>query len=211
MGSLFLQIHQELKGGFQSVTHVLLVFISLFVAFGLLASNHPAMWEAFLPTLLMGLSYAVVSLSLDQLFREDWEDGTLEWFISEGKSLESYVLAKILMYWVRLGLPLTALIGVMTGFSSFPLLLGVALTTLSIILLGAIGSALCLKAKAYTAILLPLLILPLGIPMMIVSMAAVTDSTAALSSYLALQAGLLFIAFSVSLIACPYALKLSLR
>jgi len=47
--------------------------------------------------------------------------------------------------------------------------------------------------------------------MIIVSMAAVSDPTAALSSYLTLQGGLLMMAIALSLTACPYALRLSMR
>jgi len=181
------------------------------VAFGILSSHHPALWQLFLPTLLMGLSYAATSLSLDQLFREDWEDGTLEWWVSEGKSLEIYVLAKMITHWIRFGIPLTGIVGVISGFASFPLLASIALTTLTLIALGAIGSALCLNAQASAAVLLPLLTLPLWIPMMVVSMVAITGPTASVSSYFALQGGLFLMAFALSLVACPFALKLALR
>ncbi len=211
MGSLAIQIYEDLKHIPRSAPHVLLVFLSLVVAFGVLSSNHPTVWQAFLPTLLMGLSYGVISLSLDQLFREDWEDGTLEWWMSEGKSMEVYGLTKILAHWIRLGIPLSGLVGMITGFTSFPLIFGVAMTTLTLIFQGAIASALCLNAKGSSSVLLPLLILPLGIPMMIVSMAAVSDPTGGMGSYVSLQGGLFFMSVALSLMACPFALRLSLR
>lgn len=211
MGNLSTQIYAELKGTSPSAFHVLLVFLSLVIAFGILSSNHPNLWGAFLPTLLMGLSYGVISLSLDGLFREDWNDGTIEWWVSEGKSLEAYAVIKILSHWIRLGIPLAGIAGVITGFTSFSLIFGVAATTLTLIFLGAIASALCLNTKANNLILLPLLTLPLGIPMMIVSMATVADSTAGVSSYLMLQGGLFFMSAALSLLACPFALRLALR
>lgn len=211
MGSLLAQIYGELKYTSQWTLHVLLVFLSLMVAFAVLSSKNPALWQAFLPMLLMGLIYGVTSLSLDHLFREDWEDGTLEWLMSEGKSLEIYGLAKTLAHWMRLGIPLATIAGVVTGFTSFPLIFGVAITTLTLIFLGAIPSALCLNTKANNSILLPLLILPFGIPMMVVSMAAVTDPTVGIYSYLALQGGLFLMSAALSLIACPFALRLALR
>jgi heme exporter protein B len=211
MGNLSTQIYAELKGGASSAFHALLVFLSLVVAFGILSSNHPNLWGAFLPTLLMGLSYGVVSLSLDGLFREDWADGTIEWRVSEGRSLEAYGLVKILAHWIRLGIPLAGIVGVITGFTSFSLVFGIAVTTLTLIFLGAIASALCLNTKANSLILLPLLILPLGIPMMIVSMAGAADPSAGVSSYLALQGGLFFMSAALSLLACPFALRLALR
>jgi heme exporter protein B len=159
----------------------------------------------------MGLSYGVMSLSLDQIFQEDWNDGTLEWWISENKSLESYVFLKISIHWIRLGLPMTLIVGILIGFSSWPLVIGVTMTTLTLTLLGAIPSALCLTAKANTSILLPLLTLPLAIPIMIVSMAAVYNPTAAMSSYVMLQMGLLLLAAALFFAATPFALRLSLR
>ena len=211
MGNLSTQIYAELKGTSPSAFHVLLVFLSLVIAFGILSSNHPNLWGAFLPTLLMGLSYGVISLSLDGLFREDWNDGAIEWWVSEGKSLETYAVIKILSHWIRLGIPLAGIAGVITGFTSFSLIFGVAATTLTLIFLGAIASALCVNTKANNLILLPLLTLPLGIPMMIVSMATVADSTAGVSSYLMLQGGLFFMSAALSLLACPFALRLALR
>lgn len=211
MGNLKTQIYAELKGTSPSAFHVLLVFLSLVIAFGILSSNHPNLWGAFLPTLLMGLSYGVISLSLDGLFREDWDDGTLEWWVSEGRSLEVYVLVKILSHWIRLGIPLAGIAGLITSFTSFSLIFGVAMTAMTLIFLGAIASALCLNTKANSLILLPLLTLPLGIPMMIVSMAAVADPPAGVSSYLMLQGGLFFMSAALSLLACPFALRLALR
>ena len=189
---------------------VLLIFLSLITAFGIISSHRPVLWQAFLPLLLMGLSYGMMALSLDSLFREDWEDGTLEWIISEKKSLEMYALAKIAIHWVRLGIPLTVIVGVISGFDSLPLMIGVAATTLTLTLLGATVSALCLMTKSGSP-LLPLLTLPLSLPMMVVSMGAVTTATGDFSYYLMLQSGLLAMAFAVSLMACPFALRLSLR
>lgn len=211
MGSLLKQMYCELRYTSQWALHVLLIFLSLIIAFGVLSSKEPDLWQAFLPMLLMGLSYGVISLSLDHLFRDDWEDGTLEWLMSEERSLEVYVLAKILVHWVRLGIPLVIIVGVITGFTSFSLIYGIAITTLTLIFLGAIPSALCLNTKRNSSILLPLLILPLGIPMMVVSMAAVIDLTVGIYSYLALQGGLFLMSVALSLIACPFALRLALR
>jgi heme exporter protein B len=195
----------------QDTMRILLVFLSLVVAFGILSSHHQQLWQSFLPILLMGLSYGIMSLSLNQLFQEDWEDGTLEWWISENKALESYVIQKLIIHWIRLGLPMILFIGIQTGFLNMSLLIGVTLTTLTLTLLGAIPSALCLSAKANNSLLLPLLTLPLGIPIMIVSMAAVHDPSAEITSYIMLQIGLLLLAAALFLAATPFALRLSLR
>ncbi|MBM3468672.1 MAG: hypothetical protein FJX71_04495 [Alphaproteobacteria bacterium] len=207
------QIRQDLYRTPQSILQVLFVFLNLMIAFGLLSSNHPDLWQAFLPILLIGLSCGIVSLSLDQLFREDWEDGSIEWLMSEGKSIEIYILARIITHWLRLGIPLVLFVGLISGFASYLLLFGVATATLTLMLLGAVGSALCLNTSANNAILLPLLTLPLGIPIMIVSMGSLINTSVSGGAfpYFLLQGGLLLIACALSLVACPFALRLSLR
>jgi heme exporter protein B len=210
LADFFYFLRQDLSRISQAVTYILLVFLSLVITFGVISSPRPDLWQAFLPLLLMGLSYGIMSLSLDSLFREDWEDGTLEWIMSKRESLEIYVLTKILTHWLHLGIPLTVIVGVVSGFSSASLMSGVALTTLSLTLLGATGSALCLMTKN-GSFLLPLLTLPLSLPMMIISMGAAMTATNDVTYYMMLQVGLLCMAFAISLIACPFALRLSLR
>lgn len=211
MGNLFFQFRTYLMQPLHNAISLMLVFGSLVVAFGILTTHHPDLWNNFLPILMMGLSYGMISLSLDQLFREDWEDGTLEWRMSESQSIEKYIFIKILMHWVRISGPIILLIGLITAFSSLQLLIAIAMTTLCLTLLGAIGSAVCLTAKSNTSYILPIITLPLGIPMMLVGMAAIQDPQAVQSSYNLLQAGLLLISVAISFAACPFALKLALR
>lgn len=211
MGNFKDQILHEFRCLPQSISSVWVVFLCLMTAFGILLGNTSGLWEPLLPSLLMGLSYGLISLSLGSLFREDWEDGTLEWVMSEGHALEFYVFKKVIVYWICVGIPLTLMAGFLSGFMSFRLILGMGMTTLVVTFLGAIGSALCLTMKAERAFILLLLTLPLGIPMMIVSMASMNSLLEPITSYFLLQMGLLFMASSLSLLACPFALRLSLR
>ena len=61
------------------------------------------------------------------------------------------------------------------------------------------------------SILFLFLTLPPGVPIMIVSMAAITNPATAFSSYPAFQGGLFLMACALSLVACPFALRLALR
>jgi len=207
MANCFLQIRQAS----QSTIHLLLVFTSLLIAFGLLSSHQSSLWQAFLPILSMGLSYGMMTLSLDQLFREDCKDGTLEWIMSTHKPLEHYVGMKILTHWARLGIPVVGLVGLVSGFSSLALLWSIGITTLTLTLLGAMSSALCLNIKTQGALLPPLLTLPLGIPMMVASMVVTIDSHGVIFPYLTIQAGLFLMACALSFMVCPFALRLSVK
>jgi heme exporter protein B len=211
MGKMFYQFKASLLQPLHSVISLVLIFGSLVIVFGILTTYKPDVWIQFLPILLLGLSYAMISLSLDQLFREDLEDGTLEWRMSESQSLETYIFIKILTHWTRITGPIIILIGIVTGFSSQELLIAIATTTLCLTLVGAIGSALCLAAKSNASFILPIIIFPLGIPMMLVGMSAIQDPQAVQSSYHPLQAGLLLTSAAVSFAACPFALRLALR
>src|SRR3954469_3601822 len=84
-------------------------------------------------------------LSLDRLFLADYEDGSLEDLALAPLSLELVVLAKVLAHWLVTGLPLAVLaplLGLLLGIHPAgygALVLGMALGTPSLSLIGAIG------------------------------------------------------------------------
>ncbi len=108
-------------------------------------------------------------LALEFLFRDDAQDGTLEQYALSGQSLTWLLLAKTAAHWLLTGLPL-ALVAPFAGmalgvptFSITGIMLTVALGTLALSLIGAIGAALTLGVKR-GGVLLSLLILPLAVP-----------------------------------------------
>lgn len=111
-------------------------------------------------------------LALDSLFREDAQDGTLEQFALSGQSLTALLFAKTLAHWLLTGLPLAAmapLIGVALGvpLAAMPGILGaLALGTVTLSLLGAIGAGLTLGVRR-GGMLLSLLTLPLAVPVLV--------------------------------------------
>jgi heme exporter protein B len=111
-------------------------------------------------------------LALENLFRADLEDGTLEQWVISGQPLAVQVLARILAHWTVSGLPLVAaapLVGASlavpaTAFGTTMLALG--LGTLCLSGLGAAGAALTLGSRR-ASVLLSLLVLPLAMPILI--------------------------------------------
>ncbi len=120
-------------------------------------------------------------LSLDRLFQQDYEDGSLEVIALAPLPLEATVLAKCLAHWLTTGLPLVVVAPALAallqleGPGYLPLILAMALGTPSLSLVGAIGAALSLGARR-AGVLLSLLVLPLYIPVLIFGVLAVDQA-----------------------------------
>jgi len=131
-------------------------------------------------------------LSLDALFRSDAEDGTLEQLVLSGQDLTVIVIAKTLAHWLVSGAALvlvSPLIGLALGMPSavFPTMLSsLALGTLTLSWLGAIGAALTVGLRRGN-VLLSLIVLPLAMPLLIFGAGATDRALADLSTSGALE------------------------
>ena len=111
-------------------------------------------------------------LALEFLFRDDAHDGTLEQFALSGQSLTWLVFAKTTAHWLLTGVPLALmapLAGMALGvpYAALPgIIVPIALGTLVLSLIGAIGAALTLGVRR-SGVLLTLLTLPLAMPVLI--------------------------------------------
>lgn len=155
-------------------------------------------------------------LSLDHLFRHDFEEGVLEQLLLQPQPLYLLVLTKVVGHWLVTGLPLivmTPLLGVMVhldGNSIAYLCLTLLLGTPVLSFIGAIGAALTLGLRS-AGILLSLLIIPLYIPVLIFGTGTVmaAQQGLAIGSYLALLGALLVLALTCAPFATAAALRIS--
>lgn len=156
-------------------------------------------------------------LSLDGLFRSDFEDGSLEQMLASPQPLTLLVLAKIVAHWLVTGLPLILVSPLLALLLALPSVsLGVLLATLALgtpvlSLVGAIGVALTVGLRRGGA-LLALLVLPLYVPVLIFGAQAVSaaaDGLAVRGQLLVLGAQLA-LAVSLAPIAAAAALRISL-
>ena len=153
-------------------------------------------------------------LSLDRLFQQDYEDGSLEMIALAPLPLEAAVLAKCLAHWLTTGLPLVVVAPALAallqleGPGYLPLILAMALGTPSLSLVGAIGAALSLGARR-AGVLLSLLVLPLYIPVLIFGVLAVDQAVAgfAIRPHLLILTALLLAALPLA----PWAAAAALR
>lgn len=200
------------------LTTIALYAMALFV-FALILSHEPVDQVGILfPTVSFVLGLVTLAQSSEALFLQDQEDGTLELYVSQNFSLEFYSLAKGLSYWVCIGLPLVILflLTITMGGGSFSFIfasgISFALTTLTVIFMGMICSALTLASKKGRGLSV-VLVLPILVPSILVSHACFSAALSGLEymGYLAILFGLLLISGGISLCATPFALRLAMR
>ncbi|WP_425459968.1 heme exporter protein CcmB [Hydrocarboniclastica marina] len=155
-------------------------------------------------------------LGLDQLFRNDFEDGSLEQWLLLPQPTYLLVLVRVLAYWLVTGVPLILLspvLGVMLqmpgnliGILCLTLLLGTPVLSL----IGAIGAALTVGLRG-GGVLLSLLVLPLYIPVLIFATGTVVAAGNGLpvGAHLSILGAILALAFVLAPIAAATALRIS--
>lgn len=117
-------------------------------------------------------------LTLDRLFQQDFEDGSLDLLALAPMPMEMIVLAKSIAHWLTTGLPLVVaapLLAVLLNMDSGGLgilMLSLVIGTPALSLTGAIGAALTVTVRR-GGVLMPLLILPLYVPTLIFGVGAV--------------------------------------
>ena len=153
-------------------------------------------------------------LSLDRLFRSDFEDGSLEQLVLSGMSLETIVISKCFAHWLTTGLPIVILSPVLAliiglDFSYWWILcLTLLLGTPSLTLIGATPAALsCAIGKG--GVLTALIILPLMLPVLILGSGAISAEISGLGGFGHIYA--LAAILPISLLAVPFLASKALR
>lgn len=168
------------------------------------------------PGLLWVAALLAVLLSLDGLFRSDFEDGSLEQWIVSPHPLPLLVLAKVLAHWLFSGLALVLLSPLLALMLGLPLdclpalLLSLLFGTPVLSLLGAVGAALTVGLKR-GGLLFALLILPLYIPVLILGTGTLQAALQGLptAGYLLWMASLTALAITLSPFAIAAGLSIS--
>ncbi len=192
----------------------LLFFIIVVSLFPLAITPEASKLSFLAPGVIWVAALLATMLSLTSLFRQDYADGSLEQLLLSPHPLPILISAKIAAHWLITGLPLLiiapllAQILYMPTVSLLPLLLGLALGTPILVLIGSIAVALTVSLRN-NGVLLALLVLPLTIPVLIFGAGAVTNASAgmAYSGQILLLAAMLVLSITLA----PLAIALSLR
>lgn len=170
------------------------------------------------PGILWVAALLAALLSMDHMFRSDYEDGTLEQFALGTYPLYAVALAKVLAHWLITGLllcllsPLLGSAFYLGGQALEVLFLTLLLGTPTLSLVGAIGAALTVGLRR-SGVLLALLILPLYVPVLIFGAGAVDLAANGLdaSGQLYLLGALLVLALTLAPFAIAGALRVALE
>lgn len=195
----------------------LLFFVIVLSLFPLSISPESSLLQTLAPGAIWVAALLATLLSLDALFRADFEDGTLEQMLVSAHPLSVLVLAKVCAHWMITGLPLllvAPLLGVLfqlPGSAQLVLVASLALGTPVLSLVGAIGIALTVGLRR-GGVLLSLLVLPLYIPVLIFGSHAVDTAAAGLpvQGQLLFMAAMLMLALTLAPLAAAAALRISL-
>ena len=199
------------------VINPLLFFVLVTAMFPLGVGADPALLRDIGPGVIWVAALLAALLSLETVFRSDFDDGSLEQLLLSPHPLSVLMMAKVLAHWLVTGLPLlivAPLLSVLlnlSGHAMHTLLITLALGTPVLSLVGAIGVALTVGLRKGGTIL-SLLVMPLYVPVLIFASSAVANSDAGLpiNAHLSLLAALLVLATSLSPVATAASLRISM-
>ena len=178
----------------------------------------PAILARIAPGILWVGALLSCLLSLDRIFALDFEDGSLDLLATSPMPLEAVVAVKSLAHWLVTGLPLVMaapVLGVLLNLAPqgyLWLVVGLALGTPALSVIGAFGAALTVGLKR-GGLLMSLLVLPLYMPTLIFGAEVVKRGTLglAVSTPLALLAGITAGALALLPFAAAAAIRVNLR
>jgi heme exporter protein B len=157
-------------------------------------------------------------ITLENIFKDDFQDGSLDLYVLSGMSLSMATLSKAAAHWLTTGVPVILFAPVIAVLMHLPnqsygvLMLSLAIATPIFSLLGTVGSALIMNIKN-GGMLLSVLIMPLLAPVLIFGAGAVLESTLGNSAYghLMLLLGCAVLCLTLAPLAAAAAIKINLE
>ena len=192
----------------------LLFFVLVITLFPLALGASPELLSRIAPGIVWVGALLAAMLSLESIFRSDFEDGSLEQILLSAHPVAALVRAKVCAHWIVTGLPLLLVAPVlaeMLGMSAEAqpvLMLTILIGTPILSLIGAIGVALTVGLRK-GGIILSLLVLPLYVPVLIFAASATENAAVGFDPSAQIYMLLAFLLFAISL--SPWATAAALR
>ncbi len=194
----------------------LIFFVLVVTLFPLAVTPTESALRAMAPGVIWVSALLSVLLSLDRLFKQDYDDGSLDQLMLSPNPLVILVFAKVFAHWLLTGLPLVIMAPLLGMFMSLPaeaisvLIYSLLLGTPVLSLIGAIGVSLTVAVNR-GGVLLSLIVLPLYIPILIFGANAVDVAMDGLSvkGQLYFLAAVLALAVSLAPLATAVALRIT--
>jgi heme exporter protein B len=215
--AFFLVVYRELRLSFrrpEQLFQPLVFFLIVTTLFPLGLSLQLSVLRDIAPGVLWVAALLASLLSLDSLFKSDADDGTLEQLALSGQGLTLIVVAKTCAHWLVTGLALVIVSPIVATALGIPtsafaiMMLSLALGTLTLSWLGAIGAGLTIGLRRGN-VLLSLIVLPLATPLLIFGAAATDRAISGTST-----AGAIYFLAALCVFTCtlaPWAATAALR
>lgn len=171
----------------QDMLYPLLFLIMAVVLFPLSTNADPSLIEKMAAGIFWIIVLFSLVLSLEQLFREDWQEGELEQLILNPNNLIQTLFIKLFVFSLMLAVPLTVMAPILGLALYIPF---IALKTLlgslwlgipTLVFLGGIARVLTLGLR-HSSLLIFLLVLPFYIPVLIFASSAVALASVGLAA-----------------------------
>ncbi|WP_191600674.1 heme exporter protein CcmB [Marinomonas algicola] len=162
----------------QDTINALVFFIMVITLFPLGVSPSPEFLSVAAGGIIWCAASLAILMSVESMFKEDFNDGCLEQWLVSGLSLPLLILLKTFIHWLIVIVPLLAmapLLSQMLFLSTdifYVLLKTLILGTPALFLIGTIGSALTVSLR-HGAVLMLLIIIPFYLPVIIFSTGAI--------------------------------------
>lgn len=195
----------------------ILFFVLVITLFPLAIGPVPELLARIAPGIIWVAALLAAMLSLDSIFRSDFDDGSLEQLLMSAHPMPVLVLAKVCAHWLVTGVPLLLISPVLAEMLGMPqaaqgtLFLTILIGTPILSLVGSIGVALTVGLPK-GGIILSLLVLPLYVPVLIFASSAIEAAAGGLdvSAQIYMLLAFLFVSVSLSPLATAAALKMSM-
>ena len=194
----------------------LFFFIMVIALFPLGIGPEQSLLEKIAPGVIWIAALLSTLLSVDSLFRQDFEDGSLELALLSPQPLFMLVLGKVVAHWLVSALPLILVSPVLSAMlfmdahtvkvTVYSLVLGTPVLSM----VSAIGAALTVGLRK-GGVLIAIIALPLYVPVLIFGTGAVQAASMALpyGGQLAILGTFLVLAFTLAPIAVAAGLRIS--
>jgi len=195
----------------------LLFFIMVITLFPLAIGAVPELLARIAPGIIWVAALLAAMLSLESIFRSDFDDGSLDQLLMSAHPMPLLVLAKVCAHWLVTGFPLLIISPILAEMLGMPqqaqgvLFLTILIATPILSLVGSIGVALTVGLPK-GGIILSILVLPLYVPVLIFAASAIEAAAGGLdvSAQIYMLLAFLFLALSLSPVAAAAALKISM-
>ena len=195
----------------------IIMFILVAFIFPLIAGSDLDFMHRIIGPVILLSSLLASLISMQNIFKPDLNNGSLEQLVLSTHSLSGLVFIKILSYWISSSLPLVVVSSLIasayyvTGIDIAKVMLTVLLATTTLVNINSLAAALTLGVR-YPGALMTLILFPLSLPILIFGSKAIEYSILGMdiSGPFYFLTGMMLLSFSLGPIATAFAIKISI-